>query len=709
MEIYQLIYTSVRYSLSDSTLNLENKSGYRVYSCSQGLTKEEIEEIVCFCGYKKPENASVEYSKEYANPDIPEKFPKTFRTLKLTSGKYAAIQTVFSGYDEEGSNTNFFAHAFIFDDTDADFYPEEYYGSEDFRTYLTEEEKNLSLVRYLPKLTEVKKQENLSQWIDLFAKEHKVQMSALIDAAVEILTGATSKTHICISAKTSEESDYYLLTLKRLLPYALSESSGISTNNTYLPSEKQKFILFNATTAGFNNITPELIEQRKHCIYMDFESEEYSGVYERLFEIDFENLKKEYERLKIDNPKKFNAWLLAYNRVNENGISKRLNTVKNIDIQMFQERCTEIYSRLDASDMRAVKFEILSTMNDNLELFPELSDKILRDYLLTGFLGIANGEQVSMEEIFKNHPDAELKGNAEKAHSNLNEIMKILSAAEITEQQATLALRMFAIIKQAAQIPDWKSFFCNNHEYMEIFVDFAAKVIINDTSPVTFIAPIIWTTAELAEVVAYFDSSTEDEEIKKGCRKFILNNIREAWSDYGITITRHEKNREEREKDIMLVRKMLTFVGYVPFQNRKYLDLKYDVTNDMEKNDNPILITRLLYAYYNWQMIDLDSEAMQYATEMRDLILEIREKEISCYKFIFPKLALELLSASGLYHEIIINCDTMTDTFWNWFLIGANKNIKNECIFANYEHVFRKNEKALSRLAIYKRLKKIFN
>lgn len=709
MEVYQLIYTAVRYSLSDSTLNLENKPGYRVYSCTQGITKEEIEEIICFCGYKKPDNTDIKYSKEFADPEIPEKFPKTFRTFKLTTDKYVAVQTVFSGYDDDGQDTNFFAHAFIFDDVDDDFCPEMYYGSESFRTHLTEEEKNLSLVRYLPKLKEIKIQENLSQWVELFAKEHKTQMSALIDSAVEILIGESSKTHLCISANTEEESDYYLLALKQLLPDSLAKMSGISTNNTYLPSEKQNLILFNATVSGFNNINEELIEQRKHCIYIDFEKEEFSGVYERLFEMNSENLMSEYERLGIDIPQKFNAWLLAYNRVNEKGISKRLQMIRDIDSSMFKERCLELYSQLNNPEMSMVKVEILSVMNDNLSDFSEKADDILKEYLISGFSGIASGEPVNMEGIFKSYTGEELKLYAQKAYNYLDEIMTILSSAEINEQQAMLALRMFAIIKQAAEISDWKTFFGNKREYMEIFVDFSAQVIINDATPVTFIAPIIWTNAELAEVVAYFDSSTDDEEIKKGCRKFILNNIREDWKSYGITITKEEKSREEREKDIMLVRKMLSSVGYVPFQRGKYQDLKFDVVNDMEKNDNPLLITRLLYAYYNWQMTDLSSEAKQYVKEMSDLILEMKEKANSCYKFMLPKFALEMLSVSGLYYEEVINCNTMSDTFWNWFLIGANKNKKDEFVFANYEQVFRKNEKDLRHLAIYMRLKKVFN
>lgn len=709
MEVYQLIYTAVRYSLSDSTLNLENKPGYRVYSCTQGLTKEEIEEIICFCGYKKPDNVDVEYYKEYANPTVPEKFPKTFRTFKLTTGKDVAVQAVFSGFDDEGQDSNFFAHAFIFDDVCDDFRPESYYGSEDFRTHLTEEEISISLVRYLPKLKEIKKQENLSQWVDLFAKEHKTQISALVDAAVEILMGESSKTHLCISAKTAEESDYYLLALKQLLPPSLAAMSGISTNNTYLPSEKQKLILFNATISDFNNINEELIEQRKHCIYIDFEKDEFSGVYERLFEMTVENLMAEYDRFNIDTPEKFNAWLTAYNRVNEKGISKRLQMVKEIDCEMFKERTMELYERLSDSDMASVKFEILSVMNDNMDCFSEIREKLLKEYLTTGFSGIVNGEPVNMEGIFKTYSGDELKAYSDAVYNNLDEIMSILKNAELNEQQAMLALRMFAVIKQAAGIKDWKTFFKNNREYMEVFVDFSARVIINDANPVTFIAPIIWTNSEIAEVVAYFDSSTEDEEIKKCCRKFILNNIREDWENFGIKIIKEEKSREDREKDIMLVRKMLSSVGYVPFQRGKYQDLKFDVVNDMEKNENPLLITRLLYAYYNWQMTDLESEARQYAKEMQELILEMREKENSCYKFMFPKFALEMLSVSGLYYEEVINCSTMSDTFWNWFLIGANRNKKDEFIFTNYEQVFRKNEKDLKHLAIYMRLKKIFN
>lgn len=709
MKIYQLIYTSVRYSLSDSSLNLENSSGYKVFSCSQGLTKEEIDEIVCFAGYKKPDECEIEYSDEYADPNIPENFPKTFRTFSLSTGKYVALQSVFSGVDADGNDGNFFAHAFVFDETDEGFMPEDYYGSESFKTCLTSEETTLSLVRYLPKLSDINKQESLGEWLDLFIKEHKPQISYLVGKAVKILLKEDGKTHLCVSAKSGEESDYYLLALKRLLPYELSLMSGISTNNTYLPSDKQDKIIFNATVSGFNNITDELIEQRKHCIYIDFENmPQIDSVYERLFEMTAEELQEHYKILGIDTIEKFNAWLVAYNRVTQKGISKRLQQIKEIDSDMFKNRCLEIYNEIGRPDMSEVKFEILTVMYENLSDFPEISDSLTKEYIMTGFFGIINGEPYNMESIFKISDKGD-KSQGELVYSMLEEIMELIDDVKIEEPQAMLLLRMFSIIKQETKASTWKEFFKDNHRYLEIFVELSAKVIINDTNPVTFIAPIIWTNSELSEVIAYFDSSTDDEEIKKACRKFILGNIRENWQEYGITITRQEKSREDREKDILMVRKMLSSVGYVPFQRGKYQDLKFDVANDMEKNDNPLLLTRLLNAYYNWQMTELEPEAKQYAQEMRAIILEMREKENSCYKFIFPKLALELLSVSGIFHEYVINTETMQDTFWNWFLIGASKNIDDEFVFANYEHVFYKNQEGLKNLAVYKRLKNLFN
>ena len=138
MKVYQLIYTSVQNSLSDTELGLTNQPGQHVYSCSQGLTKDNIQEIVRFANYRLPRNNTITYSEIVGDPAIPEMFPKIFRTLKLDDGRYAAVQSVYSGVDYEGKHGNFFAHALVFDEVDEDFFPEQYCGSEFFKTHLTD-------------------------------------------------------------------------------------------------------------------------------------------------------------------------------------------------------------------------------------------------------------------------------------------------------------------------------------------------------------------------------------------------------------------------------------------------------------------------------------------------------------------------------------------------------------------------------------------
>ena len=140
MKAYQMIYTSVRHSLQDPELGLVNQPGQRVYSCSQGLSRENISELMHFSGYRLPKNNSVEYSKEFADPTVAGLFPKTFRTFRLTDGRLAAIQSVYAGCDINGDEGNYFAHALVFDEYGDDFFPEQYCNSELFRTYLTKDE-----------------------------------------------------------------------------------------------------------------------------------------------------------------------------------------------------------------------------------------------------------------------------------------------------------------------------------------------------------------------------------------------------------------------------------------------------------------------------------------------------------------------------------------------------------------------------------------
>ena len=81
MKTYQLIYTSVQHSLSDSSLGLSNQSGLRVYSCSQGVTEENIREIIKFSSYRLPKNNEVTFSEIIGDPKIPDMFPKRIRAM----------------------------------------------------------------------------------------------------------------------------------------------------------------------------------------------------------------------------------------------------------------------------------------------------------------------------------------------------------------------------------------------------------------------------------------------------------------------------------------------------------------------------------------------------------------------------------------------------------------------------------------------------
>ena len=126
MKVYQMIYTSVENCLADSELELINEPGLKVYSCSQGLTRENISELMRFSSYRLPKNDKTKYSTEFADPTIPQLFPKTFRTLRLSDGKMAAIQSVYAGYNIKGVPGNLFAHALVFEEYGDTLSPEQY-------------------------------------------------------------------------------------------------------------------------------------------------------------------------------------------------------------------------------------------------------------------------------------------------------------------------------------------------------------------------------------------------------------------------------------------------------------------------------------------------------------------------------------------------------------------------------------------------------
>ncbi len=701
MKIYQLIYTAVKHSLSDPELELINQAGYRVYSCTQGLTADEINEIIRFCGYRLPKNSEVKYSKTPFDPTIPDLFPKTFRTFKTDSGKYVAVQVVYSGYDWNGEEGNFFAHAFVIEDAPDGFRPEEFYDCTAFRKCLTESEINTELVRYMPLLEDYECKANLTDKIDNFVYNHKIQMSVILEQSMAVLAG-TEKTHICISAKNQEESDMYVLGLKRILPPTLADRLGISTNNIFLPSAGQNKIVINGTISGKNNISDDDIDNRTNCVYIDTQRIQTDGVKPmKLFEMSMDELYESYERFSIQTGKQLQLWLNSYERINEQGVGDRMRTLYNsVGETLFCERTLSIYNKINQADFKQIRFEILEVMFEKIELFPNLKSTITTSLIMEGIECICAGEQRNVENVFRNIS----KEDAADIYKRIDYIMSLFNADSMDEKSGTLLLRIFSLLKFSNELLTWREFFKDDEKYITEFLELSAKVIINDTSPVTFTAPATWTENDTAEVIVLFDSSTDDAYIKKACRKYILENKNAVWSTYGITLHKNRKTSDDMEFDLQKVRKLLREVGYAPYQRTSYSDVKYNVINEMSTNENPLLLFRLLNAFYQWQGSETSVASEKNAVKVAELITEMRETQLSCYNYVFPKLALEILDCAGENHELIINSQTMDDNFWHWFYIGFKNNYNNENIRVNYERVAAANKTALSGKTFYRKI-----
>ena len=695
MKIYQLIYTAVKHSLSDPELDLSNQAGYRVYSCTEGLKAEEINEIIRFCGYRLPKNSEIKYSKTPFDPTIPDKFPKTFRTFKTDSGKHVAIQVVYSGCDFTGEDGNFFAHALVIEDAENGFRPEYLYNSSTYRKWLTQQETEAELVRYLPLLEGIEVDEEMLNKVDSFINNHKIQMSVILEQALGVFMGG-DKTHICISAKNQEESDLYILGLKRILPDGLADRIGISTNNIFLPSAGQNKIVLNGTISGQNNISDDDIERRTNCVYIDAQRIETDGIKPmKLFEMSIEELYKSYEEFSIQTGKQLHLWLNSFERLYEEGVGARLEEIYNsIGEKLFKQRALSVYEKVNQNEFKQVKFEILDAMFAHIELFEDKKEEIATSLVMEGIQCICSGEPRNIEDVLRKIN----KDIGQKIYSKLEYIMKLFDPEAIDEKIGTLLLRIFSILKSVVEKHSWREFFDDREDYMSDFLETCAKVMINDTSPVTFTVPPIWTDNDTGEVIALFDASTDDTYVKRACTKYIVENKGAVWSNYGITLHKQRKTHEEAENDIHKIRKLLTSVGYSPFQRTTYNDIKFDVMNEMSVSDNPILLVRLLYAFYKWQSSDgAEVKSEKYALKIAEMIMEMKETQRSLYNFVFPKLALEILDTVGLHHEIMINSETMDDNFWYWFSIGF-KNVKNnEVIRANYERVAMANQVILVR------------
>ncbi len=708
MKIQQLIYTSVKSSLSDLEKGLVNQSGFRVYSCSQGMEKDDVSEIVKYASYRLPRSSEVKYSDTPCDPSVPELFPKTFRSFVLPSGRAVALQTVYSGYDFTGNPGNFFAHAFIFEDASVD--PCEYFESPDFRTYLTEQEADKPIVTYLPELDEVRKKDGLTEEVDAFIAAHTEECAYVYAHAAAALE-KTGKKNMCLICQTQHESDMYLLSLKRMLPPSLTDGAGISTYNIFLPSDKQTTVSFHATVAGMNNITEKSIQTHSYCDMIDMSKADFSAAaVSPAFDMPRAKLIEYYDKYKFDSIQKLKTWLKTFDAM-EGGIISKLDDLRKVcGDEVYRARATELKNGEDREEISGIYFELVTNMFNNIDAFDdEERDKIIKDYLIGGIESICMGDDCNLENVFKGVKDP--KSAAEAVLKYIGSIMDVISINfdTINDKKSLLLLRLLAIIKQTAEVDTWKNMFSDNHENMSIFVEMTVRVVISVGQTPSLNAPVLWTKDEFAEALAYIMSSTEDELIIRLSEKYVCDHSDIDWESFGVITAERDKSPEEQAEDLTTVKYMLSKAGYVPYSGGSYADIKKEVITDITENKNPLLLSRLLGAYYDWATCGgRPQEAQKNAERVRELLCLMRETEPECYDFIIPKLALEIMDTYSHFHEIIINAETMPPSFWDWFLIGYRMAGKDMDIKTVYQRVYLSNKTKLLRVPARSRLRKEF-
>ena len=685
MKVYQIIYTYSNHSIVDEERGFVDKEGYGIYSFSKGLTKDEINSAVKFMNYRLP--------NEIIDDDID--YPVVFRTFTLPGGKTACVQSTYSTDDIE---PRFLSHAFLveYEEGEKELNMELMLGSPSFIKKLTDEQFEAEEVGYLPELDTLEYKNGIEEKIEKFIKSHRREMSYLLEKMLTAIA-SVDKYHTMLASTKDSVVEMCLVSLKYMLPNPLANTFGISTYNVNIPPDKQKYIRLHGTRTDFNNITESVIDAHPGTVYIDLDEADCSDTEVSIL---FDMGKDERDAFYAEHGFQFASQLLAWINANKQSeipqLTSRLKDLRdNCSKELYVDRVRQILPLLNEGEYKAIKFEFLDSVCRNIKLFDEDKEAIVIRYASEGFKGICDGEAINLENMIMNDTCIEY------IYKNLPEYMQYVHDCDLNEKNGMLLLRDFALMKRGAKKYSWKEFFGENDAYIIDFLEMCAVDIINNSTPITFFAPENWTNDELGEVIALFDSSTSDKEIKRACKRFIISNPDVSWGIYGVLLQRSKKSEEEIKQDVAKIRSMLSSVGYAPFTRNTYRDLKFTVNNEMNIDDDPILIIKLLSAFYSWQSSEGKlSEAKVYAEMFAEYILELRQAERSVYNFIFPKLAIEILNSPGHFHELMINADTMYDEFWNWFLVAYYRLDSGDPQRIVYSRVFEASEPDLKRLPL---------
>lgn len=185
-------------------------------------------------------------------------------------------------------------------------------------------------------------------------------------------------------------------------------------------------------------------------------------------------------------------------------------------------------------------------MFDNIELFPNEKERVTEIYMGQCIEKLCKGENVEFVNPLGNGENAKEQANAIRAKLSIYMNFVRENIDDISDKNKTELLGLFGSIKHMAEVDTWKSLFTNKED-LKLFVLLASQIVITGTGLNAFTQVKGWEKSDLAELVAYFESSTKDPFLKKSCIKYIYNNNLD-WSKYGIskTLLRKQKAKENR-------------------------------------------------------------------------------------------------------------------------------------------------------------------
>jgi hypothetical protein len=223
-------FTSCRY-------NIENANGFNTYSMSEGLSREDKDDLIRYAGsYTPPDHLPFHPTQE----EIDALFPVVLASFALRSGKWAVTRTVYIGKDYAGVRWgNFFSHGIIAPTTNWPFHPIRLWNSKLFANGLTDAELQEHSPPPLPPLTiDENDLRDFSSEIPRFLGHQSIREQSLMPLLAATQNQNTGKT--VVLRDESEHIPLWIAAIQYAFPPRMA--SGISfTTYMHTLSKSQRF------------------------------------------------------------------------------------------------------------------------------------------------------------------------------------------------------------------------------------------------------------------------------------------------------------------------------------------------------------------------------------------------------------------------------------------------------------------------------------